>query len=151
MPSASQPRTGKAFTRLGFATIITAAAVGCGATDSGESNKTVGAPIVNGTPFDTTHNSLVSINGGGCSAIMLNPSWVLTAQHCVQNAGQPPPASNAVFVQHAGTPGGLTSDAIYQFGEHDIALAHLSSPLSIDGSTSWRTRSARCPRRASPG
>jgi hypothetical protein len=99
--------------------------------------------IVNGTPVTQTEQEqkgLVTVNT--CSGVLIVNDWVLTAGHCVIRNRRTPKNIQVNF-------GGVTivADAVYLFGGYadevgpDIALAHLSAPFSINGSTTgFRTQ-----------
>src|SRR5262249_11209992 len=55
---------------------------------------------------------------------------VITAQHCVDTEK---PAGTSITL--AGTTIKGTSDRIYIFGQYDIALVHLATPMPVAGST----------------
>lgn len=72
-----------------------------------------------------------------CSGILLANDWALTAGHCLDIL-----EGKTTQVVTAFTPGTFTADAVYKFGAGagdsagpDIGLVHLSTPVSVNGST----------------
>jgi hypothetical protein len=101
-------------------------------------------PIIRGDvvkPADQRRLGLVTIGGGGCSGVLLNNQWALTAGHCFR-AG----VTRATVVSFGGG-ASINSSHVYSFGGDalsggardlrgaDLALVHLSTPVSINGST----------------
>jgi hypothetical protein len=113
---------------------------GCGATPAEEGASQTSEPIINGDSIDTStmdQLELVAIDGGGCSGVLLDATWVLTAQHCLQNVGTSAPAANAASVRLASGGQTYTSRAIYEFGQYDVALIQLTQGIPINGSTNY--------------
>jgi hypothetical protein len=138
---------------LGIALLLGGIGAGCGGAPAGENTESTSEHIVGGTPISTTTmDSLALVNIqtsiGLCSGTLLTPFWALTAEHCMQNVGQSTaPAFNSVSVQLASGSGvPVPSDAIYMYGQHDVALVHLSSGIPINGSFSFtNTLSSKTP------
>src|SRR5258708_4050168 len=78
-----------------------------------------------------------NLAGGFCSGVLLNASWALTAQHCVQAAGADAPHPDAIRVQLASGGATYASDRIYAFGQHDVALVHLAAAIPVHGSLTF--------------
>jgi len=86
--------------------------------------------IVNGTVVDNKSKGVVQLNVG-CSGVMLNDEWVLTANHCIKQEMLNNPASVTVngvpakrIIRH---PHG--SQEVYDKDKIDIALIQLSASL----------------------
>ncbi len=92
--------------------------------------------IINGTAMTAADEEtwgMVRINGGSCSGALFRNQWVLTASHCfdggLDNPGNYQVSMNTQTVR---------ADAIIPHSTYDVALVHLATPLSRNGSsTSW--------------
>lgn len=86
--------------------------------------------IVNGTVVTNDTNGVVRLNIG-CSGVMLNDEWVLTAQHCITSDR----LENPEQVEINGVPAKRIirhprgSHSVYGKNKVDAALIQLSSPL----------------------
>lgn len=101
---------------------------GCGGVD-GIDESSVGKTIVNGVAYTLT-DRLVLLNSLGCTGTMITNDWVLTASHCF---GSLPTPSSVTATLNGTTKTGL------RYVRHpslDYALLQLSSPMTINGSTS---------------
>ncbi len=104
--------------------------------------------ILNGTT-DNANSPLfpevvmLEFNGNGCSASVITSSYLLTAAHCVVNAGHPTPAFAATGVKVSTVEDGEVYDGLAWFStfdwnpagfdkdhDDDVALIRLNSPVS---------------------
>lgn len=105
--------------------------------------------IINGTAMTAADEEtwgMVRINGGSCSGALFRNQWVLTASHCfdggLDNPGNYQVSMNTQTVR---------ADAIIPHSTYDVALVHLATPLSRNGSsTTGRGRSTAATRRGRP-
>ena len=85
-------------------------------------------------------------NLGGCSATLLNNSWVVSASHCLNATDMRNPGGVTLTATWATAQNG-TPDYIYRFwgvdtqgSTYDISLLHLNAPVRINGSTTGYVR-----------
>lgn len=108
--------------------------VACGA--EGEPGET-DAPIINGTSISLGANSFVRFYTAGCSGMLVDNSWALTAAHCAVHVG------DSVYMDsQTRTADRVVNHPDLQYGV-DIALVHLSAPMAVGGSTSGFRRNLR--------
>lgn len=122
-------------------------ATACGGQASGEDGTSyegdLGSaeqPIQNGTLVSEENSGFPKLvtSGGLCSSVLLNNSWALTANHCSAVAGN---------VLTMGSQQQTISRVVSAPGGVDAALVQVSSPFSMNGSTSgyWRLWEAKNP------
>ena len=124
-------------------------AAGCGGTlDGGDDPAGVGAAIVGGT-FEPSYKFPWRVDLDSCHGVLIDPSWVLTAAHCVPLNGWSHKVSYTRTDPYDGTPHtdhrmvtnsysqvfihpGFVNGGGYGYPVNDIALIRLDSPFTID-------------------
>jgi len=127
------------FIRASLALVFSAAAVGCApVADAPPGLERDTQDIVNGNLISNATAAAyglvtVSWNGSGCSGVVYKNAWVLTAAHCF-NFTAP---TSGVSVGYNGQ--GFASDRVRLVSTADLALVHLTTPLTVNGSTTGFT------------
>jgi hypothetical protein len=104
---------------------------------------TATAEIVNGSLVSAASEAqlgLVRVNGGACSGVLYRNDWVFTAAHCVNDANQ-----SGAQVSYVGQ--SVMSDRVHVVPGADVAMIHLATPFTVNGSTTGFMQSveARAP------
>jgi hypothetical protein len=104
---------------------------------------TATAEVVNGSLVSAASEAqlgLVRVNGGSCSGVLYRNDWVFTAAHCVNAANQ-----SGAQVSYVGQ--SVVSDRVHVVPNTDVAMIHLATPFTVNGSTTGFTQSveARAP------
>lgn len=93
--------------------------------------------IVAGTITNLGANSFVRLASPGCTGTLIDNHWILTANHCTSNVGDPVYMDNQVGTVARVVP---NPDAFYDV---DVALLKLAAPMAIGGSTTGFRRALR--------
>jgi hypothetical protein len=115
------------------------ASVGCAPVgDAPEGLGTDTQEVVNGAiAFDDAVRAYglvtVSWNGLGCTGVVYKNSWVLTASHCF-NFTEPTAGVTVTFAGQS-----FTGDRVRRVSTADLALVHLTAPVTMNGSTTGYT------------
>ena len=95
------------------------------------------AAIIGGTKVPATNHGVVRLVSTKCSATLLNNQWALTANHCGSQIGD-----SATMNGQTRTISRVVPHPSVSLGV-DVALVQLSSPMSMNGSTTGFRRLLR--------
>lgn len=133
--------------RRALATLVAVSLAACVAAPSTDGSEITGegeSAIVNGTPQALGANSFVRLAARGCTGTLLTNSWILTADHCLSQVGDP------VYMDaQSGTVASVVRNPSHTTGI-DVALLKLAAPMYINGTTTGFRRALR-PETVLPG